>query len=73
VVHPGLLASALTPSNISFSVSGTSSDPQFRPDVGQLATEEIVRGLKGTKVGGVDAGQAADSVLQGIFGGKKKK
>jgi AsmA protein len=71
-VHGGLI-SALTPPNIPFSIGGTSSDPQFRPDVGQLASEEISQGLKGVKVGGVDAGKAADGVLQGLFGGKKKK
>ena len=71
-VRAGAL-SVLAPPNIPFSIGGTSSDPQFRPDVGQLATEEISRGLQGVKVGGVDAGKAADSVLQGLFGGKKKK
>jgi AsmA protein len=65
--------SALNPPNIPFSVEGTSSDPQFRPDVGQLASEEITQGLKGVKVGGVDAGKTVDSALQGLFGGKKKK
>jgi AsmA protein len=64
--------SAFTPPNIPFSIGGTSSDPQFRPDVGQLATEELTRGLKGVKVGGIDAGKTADSALQGLFGGKKK-
>jgi AsmA protein len=72
-VHPGALASAFTPSNIPFSIAGTSSDPQFRPDVGAIAAEEIGRGLQGVKVGGVDAGKTADGLLQGLFGGKKKK
>jgi AsmA protein len=72
-IHPGILVSVLTPSNIPFAIVGTSSNPQFQPDVGQLATQEITRGLNGTKIGGVDAGKAADSVLQGLFGGKKKK
>jgi AsmA protein len=71
-VRAGLL-SVLNPPSIPFSIGGTSSDPQFRPDVGQLATEEINQGLKGLKVGGVDAGKTADSALQGLFGGKKKK
>jgi AsmA protein len=71
-VRAGML-SVLTPPNIPFSVEGTSSDPQFRPDVGQLASEEINRGLKGVKVGGLDAGKTADSALQGLFGAKKKK
>jgi AsmA protein len=72
-IHPGILVSVLTPSNIPFAIVGTSSNPQFRPDVGQLATQEITRGLNGAKIGGVDAGKAADSVLGGLFGGKKKK
>jgi hypothetical protein len=65
--------SPLAPSNIPFSITGTSSNPQFQPDVGQLAAEEINQRLKGAKVGGVDVGKTADSVLQGLFGGKKKK
>jgi len=72
-VRTGVLVSAFTPSSIPFSIGGTSSDPQFRPDVGALAAEEINQGLKGVKVGGVDAGKTADSLLQGLFGGKKKK
>jgi AsmA protein len=68
-IHPGILVSAFTPSNIPFTIEGTSSNPQFRPDVGQLAEAEITRGLKGTKVGGVDVGD----LVQGLFGGKKKK
>jgi hypothetical protein len=80
-VRPGGLASVLTPSNIPFSIGGTSSDPQFRPDVGQLASEEINRGIKGAKAGGLDAerateraaGRAAGSVVEGLLGEKKKK
>jgi AsmA protein len=68
-IHPGILASAFTPSNIPFTIEGTSSNPQFRPDVGQLAAAEITQGLKGTKVGGQDVG----GLLDGLFGGKKKK
>jgi AsmA protein len=71
-IHPGILVSVLTPSNIPFAIVGTSSNPQFRPDVGQLATQEITRGLNGAKIGGVDAGKAADGVLQGLFGEKKE-
>jgi hypothetical protein len=68
-----LTSSGLVSSNIPFTITGTSSDPQFRPDVGQLAAEEINRNLKGAKIGGVDAGKAADGLLQGLFGGKKKQ
>jgi AsmA protein len=71
-LRSGALVSALAPSNIPFSIAGTASDPQFRPDVGALAAAEITRGLSGVKTGGVDAGKTADSVLQGLFGGKKK-
>jgi AsmA protein len=59
MIHPGILASVLTPSNIPFAIGGTSSNPQFRPEVGQIATEEITRGING--------------VVEGFFGGKKKK
>jgi AsmA protein len=67
------IVSALAPATIAFSVGGTASDPQFRPDLGQLASEELKERLKGVKVGGVDAGKAAGSVLQDLFGDKKKK
>jgi AsmA protein len=46
-IHPGILVSVLTPSNIPFTIEGTSSDPQFRPQVGQLAEAEITRGFQG--------------------------
>ena len=72
-VRSGASVLPLTASNIPFSITGTSSDPQFQPDVGKLAAEEINLGLKGAKAGGVDAGKTADSVLKGLFGGKKKK
>lgn len=72
-VRPGASVSPLTASNIPFSITGTSSDPKFQPNVGQLAKDEINRALQGTKSGGADVGKAADSVLQGLFGGKKKK
>jgi AsmA protein len=71
-VRAGAL-SVLTPPNIPFAISGTSSHPQFRPEVGQLATETITRGLNGAKVGGVDVGKTAGSALGGLFGGKKKQ
>ena len=73
MIHPGILVSVFTPSNIPFTIGGTSSNPQFRPDVGQLAEAEITRGLNGARVGGVDVGKTAGSVLEGLFGGKKKK
>jgi len=71
-VRAGVI-SVLAPPNIPFSIGGTSSDPQFRPEVGQLAAEELSRGFKGVKVGGVDAEKTTDSLVHGLFGGKKKK
>ena len=62
-VHSSGLVSALAPATIAFSVGGTASEPQFRPDVGQLASEELKERLKGVKVGGVDAGKSADLLL----------
>jgi AsmA protein len=72
-VRTGVLVSILAPSNIPFSIEGTASDPQFRPDVGQLASAEINRGLKGAKASGLEAGKTTDGLLQGLFGGKKKQ
>lgn len=71
-VRSGTLLAA-GPSSIPFFITGTTSNPQFRPDVGALAAEEIKRRLQGTQVGGTDAGKAAESILQGVFGGRKKK
>jgi AsmA protein len=71
-IRGGALVSALTPSNIPFSIVGTSTNPEFRPDVGGIAAAEINQGIKGVKAGGVDAGKAATGVLQGLFGGKKQ-
>lgn len=67
-----VLVSSLAPANVPFSIVGTSSDPRFKPDVGAIAAEEIDSRLKGLKVGGVDAGQVAGGILQGLFGDKKK-
>ncbi len=58
MIHPGILVSVLAPTKIPFAIGGTSSNPQFRPEVGQLATQEITRGT---------------GVLEGLFGGRKKK
>jgi AsmA protein len=71
-VRVASLVSSMAASNIPFFITGTSSNPQFRPDVRQLASEEISRRLQDAKVGG-EAGKAATSILQGLFGGKKKK
>jgi hypothetical protein len=69
-LHIGAVVSTLAPSAIAFSITGTASDPQFHPNVAQLASQEINQRLK---AGGVDAGATAGSVLQGIFGSKPKK
>jgi AsmA protein len=71
-LRAGGLVSALAPSNIPFSIGGTASDPQFRPEVGALAAAKVNRGLKGVKVGSADTGKTADSLLQSLFGGKKR-
>lgn len=70
-VHTNVVVSVLTPPNIPFLITGTSSDPQFRPEVGQLATEEINRGVNGVKTGGLEVGKTAGKALQGLLGGKK--
>ncbi len=70
-VHTNVVVSVLTPPNIPFLITGTSSDPQFRPEVGQLATEEINRGVNGVKTGGLGVGKTAGKALQGLLGGKK--
>ncbi len=69
----GAIISALAPSNVFFSVAGTSSDPQFRPDMGQLATEEVSWGLQGVKAGGLDSAKVANTVVKGLFGVKKQQ
>ena len=56
---------------IPFTIQGTASDPQFRPDVKGIATET----LKGLVNGGVvkgNAGKTATDILNGFLGGKKK-
>jgi AsmA protein len=51
---------------IPFSVTGTSSNPVFKPDVGALANEEL-KGLGG------NVGKAAGGLLNGLLGSGKKK
>jgi len=55
-------------SSIPFFVQGTSTNPVVKPDVSGIAASEVKR-LTDKKIGGVDAGQ----VLNGLFGGGKKK
>jgi AsmA protein len=53
---------------IPFLIVGTSSNPTFRPDVKSLAAQKIQQ-LGGNS----DLGKAAGSILNNLFGGKKKK
>jgi AsmA protein len=73
VVHGGGLISTKGSATIPFTIEGTSSNPQFRPDVGQIAAQQLQQRLKGVNVDGVNVGQAAGGVLGGLLGGKKKK
>jgi len=54
--------------SIPFLIVGTSSSPAFRPDVQGLAAQKVQQ-----LTGNSDLGKAAGSVLNNIFGGKKKK
>ncbi len=49
-------------------IGGTSSNPSFRPDV-KAITQQKIQSITGNS----DVGKAAGSLLNGIFGGKKKK
>jgi AsmA protein len=55
---------------IPFTISGTSQDPSFQPDVKGLATDEL-KGLAGGKNAGA-AATAAEGLIKGLFGGRKK-
>jgi AsmA protein len=50
---------------IPFTVSGTSSEPVFRPDIKAIAREQV------KSIVGGDMGKAAGGMLKGLFGGKK--
>jgi AsmA protein len=52
---------------IPFVIKGTSSNPQFEPDVRGL-TEEKLKGIQGIPT---DPAKAATSIIQGLLGGKK--
>jgi AsmA protein len=56
---------------VPFTVSGTASNPVFRPDTGAIITQQLNQQLGGKKIGGVDAGKTVDSI-KGLFGHKKK-
>lgn len=59
------LASAVSNSPIPFTIQGTASDPQFRPDVKGIATQTL-------ETFGGEKGKAASEILKGFLGGKKK-
>jgi AsmA protein len=64
VVHAAGLAVVMGNTPIPFSVTGTTSDPQFHPNAAGIA-EGAIKGIGG------DAGKAATGILKGILGGKK--
>ena len=66
MVHTAGLLSAVNNKPIPFTVSGTSSEPVFRPDMKAIAREQVNR------IGG-DVGKAAGGLLEGIFGNRKKQ
>jgi AsmA protein len=64
VVHALGLAAVMGNAPIPFTIAGTASDPQFRPDVKGIAAGAL-------KAVPSDAGKAATGILKGILGGKK--
>ena len=65
-VHASGLAAVVSNEPIPFTIEGTASDPQFRPDMKGIAGGALKGLVKG------DAGKAAGDILKGILGGKKK-
>jgi len=61
----GAVAVLGSKNGIPFTVSGTSQDPSFRPDVRTLTTEKLKEAIP-------SAGAASD-LIQGLLGGKKKQ
>ncbi len=66
VVRSSGVAAVMSNAPIPFTIQGTASDPQFRPDVKGIATETLKGFVKG------DAGKAASGILNEFLGGKKK-
>ncbi|HTS49904.1 MAG TPA: AsmA family protein [Bryobacteraceae bacterium] len=64
-VHSSGIAAVMANAPIPFTIEGTASDPQFRPDVKGIAGATLKGFVKG------DAGKAAGGILKGILGGKK--
>lgn len=67
VVHAVGLATVLGNTPVPFTIEGTASDPQFRPDVKGIAADA----LKNAGSDPLKAGKAATGILKGILGGKK--
>jgi len=57
-------------SSVPFSITGTTSNPSFMPDVGGMLSNQLGNQLKGAIPGG-DKGSALEG-LTGLFGKKKK-
>jgi AsmA protein len=66
IVHTSGMLAVIGNKPIPFTVQGTSSDPVFRPDIGAVVKEEM------KSIGG-DLGKTAGGLIDGFFGGKKKK
>lgn len=66
IVHTSGLLAFAGDKPIPFTVGGTCSEPTFKPDIAAVAKEEI-------KSIQHDVGKAADGLLNGLIGGKKKK
>ena len=56
---------------VPFFITGSSSNPVFRPDVKAIASEKINKEVK-SLTGNSDLGKAATGLLNGLFGSKKK-
>ena len=65
IVHTSGLMSVIGNKPIPFTVGGTASEPVFKPDIGAVVKEEV-------KSIGSDVGKAANGLLNGLLGGKKK-
>jgi AsmA protein len=64
LVHASGLAAVVSNAPIPFTIQGTASDPQFRPDVKGIASD-VLKGVER------DPAKAATGILKGILGGKK--
>ena len=65
-VHASPVAAVMSNAPIPFTIAGTASDPQFRPDIKGIASETLKGFAKG------DPAKAASGILKGILSGKKK-